>query len=247
MANYQEILSKVRLLLGEPHPEAPSEAVVWEHLSNNAQLLFNMMLNTPINWNTGYTDLIVLPDIDSYLITAADFGKDTLVETYDATEVNYVRRPVTRMSLQSQPYGEGVVYRDNYGPDGVKHAARSFAFYRDNGVIKVRVDGKHTQAATYRIWYERATANTDSLGNQTLIPLQASLLAISTALSCLPATKWSGLTMDENSRQRKEYAMALASDKADQMKEYRRYIATDRQAGLTRMRGFDDSEYEMEY
>src|SRR5262245_33817762 len=132
-SSYRQLISQVRLNLLEPHPARPSEPIIWTHMRQNARLLFNQALNTPVNWSILSQDLDVDQNNDIYLLNAANFGKDVLVHTIDETDPNHVERPIRRMSLQSsllggfEPYAVG---EDSFTMLGNKHAAQTFVFYR---------------------------------------------------------------------------------------------------------------------
>lgn len=246
MATYNEILSQVRTLLGDPHPDAPNQRMLWESLARNAQLLFNQALNTPVSWGLRSWVLQVQPSQNEYLVTAADFGKDVLIHTIDPTDANHVERPVRRMSFQSAIYGgrDEYVQSSPYPLAGTLHTVQTMAFYRDGASVYIKILPGNVQAAqSYKVWYEPSTVNADALGNDIGIPAGVPLLCIRTAMSVLPATRWLGLTEKENAERRREYGLILGADKADHEREWRKYIATDRQAGITVMRGFDDDSY----
>jgi hypothetical protein len=246
-STYREIISQIRLNLLEPHPARPSEPVIWNSLRQNARLLFNQALNTPVNWSTLSYDLDVNENDDIYLLPAPNFGKDVLVHTVDETDPNHVERPIRRMSLQSSLLGGHEPYATGWGDfsetSGNKHAAQTFVFFREGGAVKIKVLGKHGQTAQYRIWYEAVDPNTDALDNFFPIAAGQDLLCLSTALSCLPGAEWPGMTKQERADRRRELGATLANSVKAHDDQYRRYIATDRQAGLTVMRGFDDSSY----
>lgn len=244
---YRELISQIRLNLLEPHPACPSEPVIWNSLRQNARLLFNQALNTPVSWAIESFTLDVDENNDIYLLPAANFGKDVLIETIDDTDPNFVSRPVRRMSLQSSLLGgnaQYVYFGDFSSSIGEKHSAQTFVFYRDtSGNVSIKVLPKPHTAAQYKIWYETAEPNTDALTNFFPIPAGQDLLCLSTALSCLPGAEWAGMTKEECADKRRELGLTLANDVKRHDDAYRRYIATDRQAGLTVMRGFQDDEY----
>src|SRR5262245_36145551 len=99
--SYREIISQVRQYLLEPHPARPHELLIWQHLRQNARLLFNQALNTPVSWALGSKTLDVNENDDIYLLNAPNFGKDVLVETIDETDPDHQSRPIRRMSMQS--------------------------------------------------------------------------------------------------------------------------------------------------
>lgn len=246
-SSYQEILSRVDLLLGEPHPASPSLPLRWEVLRNCVHHLFNLTVNTPVPWVTGSVLLTVNNSTDTFLVAANDFGKDILVETYDASDPYHIPRPVSRVSLQSQPYSFMPQSGDEITVDGAVHSARTMAFFRQSSAVYVRVSPKPTQTATYKIWYELASPNTDALSNGLTVPGGDSYLTTLCAVQLLPYCHWSGNTKDEDTRQRRELMDVLAPSAAVQEKQWRILLATDRQAGKVHMNGFLDEEFEFDY
>lgn len=243
--SYRELISQIRLNLLEPHPAHPSEPVIWNSLRQNARLRFNQALNTPISWAIESDTLDVNENNDKYLLTADNFGKDVLVEPIDPADPDFVGRPVRRMSLQSSLVGGYDQYVTDGGSNlGIKHSAHTFIFYRDaQGNVSVRVLPKPHTAAQYKIWYETAEPNTNALDNFFPVPAGVDLLCLGTALSCLPGAEWAGKTEEECADKREELGLTLANDVKQHDEAYRRYIVTDRQSGLTVMRGFQDEEY----
>jgi len=248
---YRELISQIRLNLLEPHPAKPSELIIWTHLRQNARLLFNQALNTPVAWSLESFTLDVDENNDLYLLQAPNFSKDVLVETIDPTDPNHVSRPVRRMSMQSSALGGNAPYITEFDYShtmlGNKHWVQTFVFYRDSaGNVHIKVLPKPqtgAQAAQYRIWYETADPNTDALGNFWPIPAGQDLLCLRTAFDCLPGAEWPGMTREECAAKRQELGLTLGAAAKAHDEQYRRYIATDRQAGLTAMKGFQDDEY----
>jgi hypothetical protein len=245
---YRELISQIRLNLLEPHPNHPSEPVIWTHLRQNARRLFNQALNTPVSWAIEWHVLDVNENDDLYLLPAQNFGKDVLVEPIDVSDPNFVGRPVRRMSLQSSLLGGNTPYTSDYGylnMLGEKHSANTFVFIRDSaaGNVRIRVYPKPHMAAQYKIWYETSEPNTTALDNFFPILAGQDLLCLSTAFSCLPGAEWSDMSREESADKRKELGVTLGSDVKGHADEYKRYIATDRNQGLSVLRGFQDSEY----
>ncbi len=246
---YRELFSQIRLNLLEPHPAKPSEPVIWTHLRQNARLLFNQALNTPVSWATESHILSVNGNEDIYLLPAQNFGKDVLVEPVDLSDPNFVGRPVRRMSLQSSLLGGNTPYATDYDYSrsvlGSPHSANTFIFYRDSaaGNVRIKVMPKPQAAADYKIWYETSEPNTTALDNFFPILAGQDLLCLQTAFDCLPGAQWAGMPSEECADKRKELGLTLGSAAKAHNEQYKRYIATDRQAGLTIQRGFQDDEY----
>jgi hypothetical protein len=247
-STYLDCLSRINLLLGEPHPNAPSEPVRWRYLADSAQLLFNQAMNSPPSWATQSIDVDVLPGQPDgeYQLGAPNFGKDILVHSIDPSDPNHVETPVRRMSLQSSLLGgnDGYVRQSSGSLAGLKHTVQTFVFYRKAGAVYFKtLPADVPQQASYRIWYQEAEPATDSDGNSFILPAGIPYLCAYTAAMLLPLTKWCGLTAEENRQARKEFGTTLGDMVKAQEREWRKFIATDRKAGLTVMRGFDDESY----
>lgn len=247
MPTYREIDARIGMYLGEPHPAYPSEPVRWRYLADCAQLLFNQALNSPANWAIQSVDVTVQPGQEVYELQASNFGKDVLIHTIDATDPNHIETPVRRMSLQSSLLGGNDNYaRQSFYPfAGLKHTVQTFVFFRENGHPFFKIlPANVPQSADYRIYYEEAEINTDNEANAfPLPPAGVPYLCAYTAAMLLPLTRWCGMTEEQNAIKRKEFGATLPSMVTSLEKEWRRYLATDRKAGLTVMRGFDDSNY----
>lgn len=240
MPSYRELLSRVDLLLGEPHPTHPSLPIRWEAMRGAVQLITNVALNTSVAWSVNSTKLTVHPDVETYTIKEGNFGKDVLIETIDESNPNHISRPVSRSSLQSSPYTFFPASGDSVTVDGSAHSARVMAFFREDGSLKVRVSPIPTLTATYRIWYETNTTNTDSLGNSLFSPVGESYLVALVAFNLLPYCQWPGLDAKQVIQKRAELRETLAASVAIHEKQWRIYLSNDRQAGVVRLRGFGD-------
>lgn len=246
---YRECLSRISMLLGEPHPNYPSEPVIWRYLADAAQLLFQQAMNSPPAWSVQYEDITVQPNQDLYQLAAGNFGKDVLVETIDLTDPNHVSAPVRRMSLQSALLGGNSEYvQQSYYPmAGLKHTVQTMIFYREGSSVNIRILPKNVpQSADYRIWYYSAEVNTDTESNTFALPQGVPYLCAYTAGLLLPLTRWCGFTEEQNSARRKEFGATLPRLVQDHEREWRKFLATDRKPGLTVMRGFDDESYQVE-
>lgn len=243
---YRELFSQVRENLLECHPSAPSERIIYRHLKQNAQLLFNQALNQPPNWTLAFTQVDVQEGVDEYSLSEASFGKDTLVHTMDDSDPNHFERPVRRMSMQSSLLGGREVYTSvphSYDLLGEKHSAHTFVFYREtSGGVKVKVLPKPHMACSYKVWYETMEPDV-SLGSTITIPMGESLLCVQTAFDSLPGAHWCGFTKQEDADRRKELALTLGNAAKAHQLEYRRYIATDTRRGKIVQSGFLDSDY----
>lgn len=244
MSTYRELLSRVDLLLDEPHAASPSIPVRWEVMRGALQQMTNIVLDAPPAWSIHNVDFTVADGVDTYTLVANDFGKPVLIETVNSGDPYHVPRPIAISSIESLlssafPGSSG----EDLGGNGVLHTARAIALYRDSGNVKVRVFPVPSMAATYRVYYEVASANDDSLDNQMVMPALDNAIVYTTVVGCLPRCKWSNLTDAANAAKRSEMLKVYAPLALQQEREARRYLATDKQSGRATLTGYDDAGY----
>lgn len=239
-------MSRVDLMLGEPHPNSPSEIVRWEYMRTVIQQVTNIALDAAPSWITGTTTLTVSDGQDIYNLVANDFGKPILVETSDDTDPYHSPRPIPMTSwaseiVNSDNTANTPIWVSNTG--GYTHTARAFAFRREPGILYVRVLPKPTATATYRIYYETASPNDSSLDNIPFMPYVNSYIVAATSAALLPLCKWTDMEAMANVNRQATMMKTLAPMVAQLERETRRILATDKQQGKLQSRGFDDLGY----
>lgn len=246
MATYRELMSRVDMLLGAPHPNAPSEPIRFEHFRTVLQHVTNVALNAAPSWITNKLDLPVVDGTEIYTITAPDFGKPLLVETCDPSDIYHQPRQIAMSSWASElMVSDGISQNPGWtsSNSGLVHTARVMAFRREPGVVYVRVLPKPSISALYRIYYETSGVNDSSLDNQLFMPYGESYLVAATALALLPECKWSDLDNTGNAAKRADKFKTLSIMTAQLEREHRRILATDKQQGKLQAVGFDDASY----
>lgn len=208
------------------------------------QQVTNVALNAPPAWSIHNTDLTVADGIDTYTLVADDFGKPILIETVNAGDAYHVPRPIAISSLESillsnAPGSSG----EDIDGNGVSHSAQAIAVYRDSGSVKLRVLPVPASAATYRIYYEIASPNDDSLDNLGIVPAGDAFIVSATALGLLPHCKWALLDEAQCSRKRSEIAKILGPMTALLERQWKIYLMTDKQSGRITLPGFADDNY----
>jgi len=233
--------------LFEPHPTFPSEPHIWRALADNAQLLFNQALNTPVSWRLQSTDVSIGPGMAEIMLIADNFGKDVLAHTIDLSDPNHVERPLRRLSMQSSLLGGADPYAagGEISANGARHTVNTLVFYRKDGVPYIKpLPLQQEQSAEYRIWYESAEPELVSEGSELILPQGVPLLCLMATRAVLPVARWCGYSDAQNMEMRKSIALSLQPEIELHDREWRKLIATDRQAGPVIIRGFDDSAYE---
>lgn len=239
MATFAEICQGVRAMLDDPQSQRPNPRVILEHYKANAQLLLTQAQNSAVSWSVSSTILTTAANTDTYLITAPNFGKDVLVHTIDPSNDWHVEREIPRISLQSRQQGY-------FGPkeattNGAYHSAELMVFYREAGATYVQVRPQPAGSVQYKIWYDTEVIDDVTLGGSPIVPVSHPYLQMRVAASCLPYCVWTGGPEDETKRANLQ-RMFLANLQ-EQRDAFLKYLATDRQIGVTVRRGFDDEVY----
>lgn len=239
MATFSEILSGVRAMLDDPGPQTPSPRIILEHYKANAQLLLTQAQNSAVSWSVSSTTLTTAAGVDTYLITAQNFGKDVLVHTIDPANDWHVEREIPRLSMQSRQQGYYGPHQATTGGD--RHTAELMVFYREAGGIYVQIRPAPAGSVQYKIWYDLETIDDVTLSGSPIMPVSHPYLQMRVAASCLPYCVWTGGPADEAKRANLQ-KMFLANLQ-EQRDAFLKYLATDRQIGVTVRKGFDDEVY----
>lgn len=239
MATFAEIVAGVRAMLDDPSPQSPNPRAILEHYKLNAQLLFTQAQNSAVSWSVNSTILTTAADTDTYLITAQNFGKDVLVHTIDPANEWHVERVIPRISMQSRQQGY-------FGPkaattSGTYHTAELMVFYREDGSTYVQIRPQPAGSVSYKIWYDVETIGDVTLSGSPILPSSHPYLQLRVAASCLPYCVWTGGAEDETKR--RNLGVMFAAQMQEQRDAFLKYLATDRQIGVTVRRGFDDEVY----
>lgn len=242
-STFAEAYSSIRTLLDDPSASKPNPRVILEHYKTEAQLLLNQAQNSSISWAVRSFTLTTQPDKDTYQIIAPDFGKDVLVHTLDENNPYHVERTINRTTLQSRE-------AEYFGPKKVigatlYHTAQVFVFYRSDGGAYIQIRPMPSGSVKYKIWYEVVLVGGGNIDEDTtpIIPCSHPYLHLRVARACLPYADWPELNSREKAQKRQEMAAMFSISIGEQRDAFLRYIATDRQQGVTRRRGFDDDQY----
>lgn len=246
-STFAESFSAVRTLLDDPSPVKPNPRVILEHYKTEAQLLLNQAQNSSVSWSVRSFELTAQPDKEKYAITAQDFGKDVLVHTIDESNPWHVERQIPRTTLQSRE----TAY---FGPKKVVgaancHTAAVFVLYWENGAPFFQIRPVPDGSVKYKVWYEIGLLGGGEIGDDTtpILPVSHPYLHLRVARSCLPYADWPELTNAEKRDKKRDLALSFSASIQEQADAFRRYIATDRQHGVVRRRGFEDDQYGDDY
>lgn len=245
MATLAEMISNVRLLLGDPLPQSPSVRHLFRHVLNHCQSVYNHLNNTSRSWATAEIPLAVAQGQSDYQLNASDWGKALLVYTEDESNTAHWERTVPFYEVQNLNLAyEGPRDGANWFAgfvDGSNHTAFGIAFYRDQngGNVSARIRPVPQASATYRILYSIGDwAGNAALGSVPVLPEHHHLIEVRSALSALPLAKWwSGNDKDAeklNQQQRLQHAAALRNDEMRYTRDFELYVRsqTGRRVGF---------------
>jgi hypothetical protein len=245
MANLAEMISNVKLRLGDPLPQSPSARHLFRLVLDHCQSVYNHLNNTSQAWATAEIPLAVAPGQGDYLLNAGQWGKALLIYTEDPSNPGHWERTVPFYEVQNI----NLAYEGpNDGAngfagfvDGSNHTAFGIAFLRDqNGAnVSARVRPIPQAAATYRILYSIGDwASGAALGSVPVLPEHHHLIEVRAALSALPIAKWwvggDKDTEKLNQNQRLQYAASLRMDEARYTRDFELYVRsqTGRRVGF---------------
>lgn len=229
MATIQDLMSTVRMLTGEPRPQAPSIRAVFSSVLRTVQSGFNQLNNSNHAWATGEWPLIVVPGVEDYEITQVDFGKALSIVTIDRSNPGHVERLIDFFEIQNIDVDWGMPndagnWMINW--DGSNHTAIRMAFFKKAGFPNtwIRVKPVPQTTAEFRVLYSIGNwVDAAALSSSPLLSEHHHFFAVRAALNVLPLCKWSD---DEaaNSQMRKELAMSLKNEEHLYQSDWANYI-----------------------
>lgn len=238
MADIQGMVSIVRMLCGEPRPQAPPTRAIFNSVLRTTQSHFNQLSNTNHAWATGETSVTVQPGTEDYEITESNFGKALSIITVDSSNAAHIESLVDFFELQNINVGWDLP--NNAGNwminwDGSNHTAQRMAFFRQAGENNtyVRVKPTPQRTAEYRILYSIGNwTDFAALNSSPLLSEHHHLIEVRAALNVLPLCAWWD---DENMNRerRKELAMSLKNEEAMYAVDWSRYIGNMRVDHIT--------------
>lgn len=220
---------QVRVRLGHPRAQSPSNHDILVNLSTQIQRYMNKLALTGRTWAVDEVSLGVANGVEDYPIAAVNFGRPIQVRTVYPQNPSYVERDIEFDELGDMNFDWP--YPKNFGSlvynvDGSPHTAMRMAFFRRGGVdqVYVRVTPIPAQPATYQILYQVGDfARSAALATVPVLPQHHDLLEIRSAISLLPVTSWSD-SAQADSNKRKELAMSLTNDEQALAADFHDYI-----------------------
>jgi hypothetical protein len=197
MATLDEIVSNVRTTLGDPQPQHPRLPLVFKHVLNHTQSIYNHLNNTNKAWTTLEIPLQAQANKSDYTINAQNWGRALLVYTEDQSTPGHWERTVPFFNVQNLNLAyEGPRDGANWFGgflDGSNHTALGIAFYREpNGqIVKARIRPVPQAPAVYRVIYAVGPwAESAGLDSSPVLAEHHHLIEVRAAISSLPDTKW---------------------------------------------------------
>ena len=233
----QDIMTNVRLRLGDPRSHAPNDQAILNAVCSQIRALLRFRRITGNPWN--FNDLViqVQPNLDTYAIMATDFGSPLAVLSYDPNNPVWVPRLIKIYEPQNLfldlPTLPNKYAGWAYFPyDGSNATAQRVAFYwRDNQAFAQFWPIPLQQAGYLCRYLQNADGvNQASLSSSPLPSEDDDLVELKAALSLLPITDWFAPETPEGTRYNAEKRRDLmASLRADEQEASALFQAQMRQ------------------
>lgn len=230
MATVQEMMSNVRLRLGDPLPERPGARHLLKSVLDHTQSLYNQINNVSRGWSVREIPLQVSAGQDDYLLAAADFGKPLMVLTSDPSSPIHWERPVPFFELQNlhMAYNgprDGANWLSGFF-DGSNHTAQGLAFYRVEGDgVRVRIRPVPQASATYKIAYMVGDwRDSAALTSSPVLKEHHQLIEVRAGLSVLPIAEWDGCDEKDNQERRKNFTGVLRGEEQLYRRDFESFI-----------------------
>lgn len=230
MATVQEMMSNIRLRLGDPLPEKPGARHLLKAVLDHTQSVYNQLNNVSRGWSVREVPLQVSAGQDDHLLAAQDFGKPLLVLTSDVSNPGHWERPVPFYEIQNLNLAydgprDGANWMAGF-IDGSAHTANGLAFYRVEGdAVRVRIRPVPQAAATYRITYLTGDWRTSAaLESSPVLREHHQLIEVRAALSVLPIAEWNGYDSNGNQEMRKNFTGVLRGEEQLYRRDFESFI-----------------------
>lgn len=225
--NLRQMLDHMRILLGDPNAQEPSDRTLLYLLSRELQTYANQANLSGQHWAVDEYPLNVTSGTAEYQISETAFGKPIDVYTYYPTDPGHIRRDIDFTNLGDVNFDWG--YPNNVAAGmafGSPHTAMRMAFYRKQGYIYVQVQPTPQQSATYKVLYQIGEyGSTTSLDEAPLIPEHHALIELRAAMAALPHARW-GDNEEFNTRKREEIALSMQPASGRLERDFKAHLAS---------------------
>lgn len=228
MASLDQMMQNVRVRLGHPRFQSPSNRDILLNLSTQIQRYCNKLSLSGRTWAVDEVSLMVVPGQEDYPISATNFGRPIQIRTVYPQNPSYIERDIEFDELGDLNFNWP--YPKNFGSlivniDGSPNTAQRMAFFRKSFADQcyVRVAPIPALPAQYQILYQVGDVHGQALASIPVLPQHHDLLEIRTAISLLPATSW-GDDAQADSNKQQAFAMALKNDEGPLSLDFEQYV-----------------------
>ena len=225
------MIENVRLRLGTPRANAPDDQATLNAICSHVRTLLRHRRATGNPWNLNDLIVQVIPNTDTFTITAADFGQPLAVITYDPMNPVWVPRYVKIYEPQNLvldiPALPNQFASYAYLPyDASNCTAQRVAFYWRDNVAYIQFWPLPQLVAQYKVRYLQSAnqVNAQSLATSPLPEEDTDLVCTRAAVSLLATTDWMAPDTADgrsyNAEKRKDLAMTLANDEREFARQF---------------------------
>lgn len=226
-----DMIENVRLRLGTPRASAPDDQATLNAVCSHVRSLLRHRRATGNPWNLNDLTLQVVPNSDTYLINAADFGQPLAVTTYDPTNPVWIPRYVKIYEPQNLildiPTLPNAYAANAFIPwDASNCTAQRVAFYWRDNQAYAQFWPQPNLNAQYKIRYLQGASNVNAmtLATSPLPEEDDDLVCIRAAITLLSISDWFSPDTNEgrsyNAEKRKDLGMTLANDEREFTRQF---------------------------
>lgn len=171
----------------------------------------------------------MVPSVDVYQITVANFGTPLAVLSYDPTNPTWIARLIPFYTPQNMPFDWGQMQNAawNYTPgDGSNCTAQRCAFYWKQNIPYVEFLPIPQAVAQYKIRFLLSAAGVENmaLAQEPLQSDDCDLVEVRSALALLAITEWQDPTTKDgrsyNAERRRDLSQTLQGEEAELRRQF---------------------------
>jgi hypothetical protein len=194
MSTVAEMISHIRLKLGDPLPEKPRDEVITQFLKDSAQQFYNELANTASSWTVRKQNITLNAGQDTYLLPFPDFSQQLMMRTVDPTDPQHWQREVTICQLQNVEQFYNGPLTDMFSV--YKHSAAVASFYYQDNSVYLQVRPVPSRTADYEIWYIPGPYVVNDFGQSISFEQFHPMLENQVALAVADLCRWQGMDGD---------------------------------------------------
>lgn len=229
MPSIDDMVSNVFLRLGDPRANRPGYLQALNQVCTQLRTVLRFKRNTSNPWNFDETVIDVVPDVESYTITAANFGTPLSVITYAPQVATWIARPVQIVEPQNMEYDYGLPRNFgawNWPADGSNCNAMRCCFTWTNNIPTIRLLPLPYLVCQYKIKFLQNAAGvyTDALATSPVFSDDCDLVEVRSALALLSLTEWNDPSSKDgrayNGERRRDLAQTLQGEEAELRRQF---------------------------